>query len=190
MGSAYSQTLGPYSVSGNASPCTSIDYVLTSTSSASVDSIFTFTASPPSISVVTSDPLKVGTYSFRLTGTLSGDAQTDYEDFSIVVHTKCYDQSMTHGSISDMTTYQVDGSAVTQTFAASTLSPTSPCSAITYSLLTDTGATINTAIFSFSASTRVFSYSTSLASDIGTYNFILHSSLDGDAQTTATSFLV
>lgn len=59
----------------SAGACSTVTYTLTNNDNSAIDaSVFTFTASTPSLVVSTSSAGKIATYNLKLTGTLTGDA--------------------------------------------------------------------------------------------------------------------
>lgn len=51
------------------------------------------------VTTYTTDATKIATYSFTLTGVLTGDTTTTSTTFSIVIHSQCYGQTLTAGAI-------------------------------------------------------------------------------------------
>lgn len=72
IASTLNKVLSAFSVSSGT--CTSVTYVLTTSAAGVIDSsVFIFTAASLQLAVTTSNIAKIGTYSFTLTGTLTGD---------------------------------------------------------------------------------------------------------------------
>jgi hypothetical protein len=139
--------LTAFTYSGSA--CTTITYTL-SNSAGSIDSIFTFNAATPSISVSTIDTTKIGTYTFTLTGTLdSATSTTSTITVNVVSH--CYGQTVSASTIAGQS-YNVGGTSITLPITGFTPSSGGTCSAITYSLTNSDASSYDSTVFTFTSS--------------------------------------
>lgn len=70
---ALTKSLTSFTVSSGA--CTAVAYTLTTSAGAAIDStVFTFSTSPLQVVISTSSSAKIGTYTFLLSGALTGDS--------------------------------------------------------------------------------------------------------------------
>jgi hypothetical protein len=120
---------------------TDITYVL----SGDLESFFTFDASVPSLTVSTTDPANIGTYSFTLTGSATGDTQTDSTTFTVTIHNECYGQSIdTSSSAVSTINYNLEGSS--KVTYITDFSTSGYCTVIHYVLTYQNGSAIDTNI--------------------------------------------
>lgn len=167
--------------SGN---CTSITYSLLTSGGATIDtSVFTFSSSALTLSIYTTSTAKIGTYTFTLTGTLDSAISTN-STFSVIIQSQCYPQTITASTIST-SNYNLAATTLTDTITPFTIS-TGTCTSATYTLLTSGGATIDTSVFTFSATALTLAVYSTDTTKIGTYSFTLTGTLDSAIYTTQT----
>ncbi len=88
-GTAYVYPLTAFTLSSGV--CTTVTYTLTTSTGAAIDSaVFTFSSSAMTVTVSTTDKTKIATYSFILTGVITGDTTSATSTFSIVINSQCY----------------------------------------------------------------------------------------------------
>jgi hypothetical protein len=190
-GTALTTPLTSFTLGGSGS-CTAITYTLTQSDGVTAidSSIFTFSSSAMTLVTSTSSTAKIATYSFLLTGTYTGDTISTTTTFSVIIHSKCYGQSLSANTISGIS-YNLAASSLSSSLGAFTINGGSTCTGITYALTLSDGVTaIDSSVFTYTAASNTIATSTSTVGKIGTYTFMLTGTLTGDTMTATTTFSI
>eukprot|EP00347_Sterkiella_histriomuscorum_P010505 403376025 len=137
------------------------------------------------IEVYTTDPGKVGMYYFSLIYTFKDSSLKSFTNYTLNVLNRCKRSTIHSIVLADMYYDVYSNLQVSQTTTGWTQSNPAECPALTYAIISNTGAdvTYTQTLFTFDNSTMTFKISTTNASFIGTQVYYLRGQLKNSTQT-------
>lgn len=141
-----------------------ITYTLDLSSGAAYDSSFiTFTDTSLNIGVYTTLTAKAGTYTLRVTGTVTGFTNSASATFVLTVGDACTSTTITSYAVAAQT-YTLGASAVTTTAFTAWTESVGTCGTFTYTAALSSGTALDGTLITFSSAARTFTISSSTQS--------------------------